>query len=331
MIHEILESTASKKRILILAHNNPDPDAMAAAAGLKHLFSTARKKATIAFTGMIGRLENREFIKQCKIDMQSSFGLSFKRFDHIVVVDTQPMAGNVYIPDGSQVNTIIDHHFSKRSINKRKDLIADIRPEYGSTCTIIAEYYKTLEIIPDTNTATALCYGICSDVMGKARDNNTIDRKMLGFLYPYVSISKLGKIENPELPRYHFKTLRRAIENSTIIAELLFCDLEDVRNSDLIAETADYLTRMREIRCVFVVGKFDGTALFSLRYKSTKKSVGHIAMKIVKGIGYGGGHIKSAGGQVPLVNNKIYSDTVNTLKSRLLKHLGIDSTEEKPI
>ena len=331
MIHEILESIDSKKRILILTHNNPDPDAMASALGLKNLLLHDKRKIVIAYMGVVGRLENKEFIKQCKIDMQNSFGLNFKLFDHIVIMDTQPMAGNVYIAAGSQVNTIIDHHLSKRNVNKHNELIADIRPKYGSTSTIIAEYYKILGLTPDTDTATALCYGISTDVMGKARDNSTVDCQMLGFLYPHVSISKLGKIENPDLPRYHFKTLHRAIENSLIINDLLFCDLEDVRNSDLIAETADYLTRMREIQCVFVIGRFDNAALFSLRHKSTKNPVGGIAMKMVKGIGYGGGHKKSAGGQVPLINNRIYSDTVNMLKSRLLKYLSIDSTEGKSI
>jgi len=330
MIYEILDSIASKKRILILVHNNPDPDAMASAVGLKNLFQMAKRKVIIAYMGIVGRLENREFIKQCKIDMQYSFGLNFKRFDHILLVDTQPQAGNVYIANGSQVNTVIDHHFIKRKIPKRKDLMLDIRPDYGSTCTIVAEYYKTLALAPDTNTATALCYGISSDVMGKARDNNSVDQKMLGFLYPYVSISKLGKIQNPELPRYHFKTIRRAIENSVIINKLLFCDLEEVRNSDLIAETADYLTRMREIQYVFVIGRFDNAALFSIRYKSAKKPVGRIAMHMVKGIGYGGGHTKSAGGQVPLIN-KVYSEIVDVLKSRLLKHLTIQSIEGKSI
>ncbi|MDR0453782.1 MAG: DHH family phosphoesterase [Deferribacteraceae bacterium] len=330
MIEEILGSIESKKHILILTHNNPDPDAMAAAMGLKHLFQMNKKRVTIAYMGIVGRLENREFVKQCKIDMQHSFGLNFRRFDHIIVVDTHPLAGNVYIAKGFNVNTIIDHHISNLKLAKQKDLIADIRPAYGSTCTIVAEYYNTLSLIPDTNTATALCYGIISDIMGNARDNCLVDQQMLGFLYPHVSISKLGKIENPDLPRYHFKTLRRAIENSIVIDELLFCDLDEVHNSDLIAETADYLTRMREIRCVFVIGKFDNAAFFSLRYKSANKPVGRIAMKIVKGIGYGGGHTKSAGGQIPLIN-RVYSEIVGILKSRLLKYMCVNSVEEKPI
>ncbi|MDR2868943.1 MAG: DHH family phosphoesterase [Deferribacteraceae bacterium] len=331
MIEAILKAVAAKKRLLILTHNNPDPDAMGAAFALKTLlYIKLKKKCTIAYMGMIGRLENREFVRQCKIDMVPSFGLNFRRFDYIILVDSQPQAGNVYIPSGYQVDLVVDHHLVKKALPKRKDFIADIRPTYGSTCSILSEYYKKLGLVPDANVATALCTGITTDAIGSGRDSGKVDQEMLGFIYPYVSLRKLAKIKSPELPRYHFKTLRRAIENAVIIDELLYCDLGDVRNSDLIAESADYLLRMREVKCVFVVGILDKVAMFSLRYKSTRKSVGRIAMRMVKGIGYGGGHVKSAGGQVPL-GNREYEDVVSVLKTRLVKYLGIKSVEEKTI
>jgi nanoRNase/pAp phosphatase (c-di-AMP/oligoRNAs hydrolase) len=332
MIDIILDAVSRKKRILILVHNNPDPDAMSAALGMKYiLHKKLRKKVVIAYMGVVGRLENRELVRQCGIDMLPSFTLNFKRFDYIILVDTQPQAGNVYIPDGFQVNAVVDHHIAKKKLSARKDLIADVRPEYGSSSTIITEYMRRLEIVPDRIVSTALYYGITTDAIGQARDAYQADQQMLGFLFPYVAINKLKKIENPELPRYHFKNLKRAIENSIILDFLLFCDLGDVRNVDLIAETADYLTRMREVRCVFVMGKLDNIAYFSLRYKSTRRSVGHIAIRIVKGIGYGGGHIKSAGGQIPLAG-KVYSEIAALIKARLMKSLSIPTdTEGKPI
>jgi nanoRNase/pAp phosphatase (c-di-AMP/oligoRNAs hydrolase) len=332
MIVDLLRSLTNKKRILILTHNNPDPDAMSAAFAMKHLiFKMVRKKATIAYMGIVGRLENRELVKQCKIDMKQSFGLNFARFDYIIVVDTQPQAGNVFIPEGVQVNAVIDHHITKRKLVRRKDLIVDIRPKYGSTCTIVAEYYKELNIVPETDIATAMCFGVITDSIGTGRDSAPEDQNMLGFLYPHISINKLVKIQNPPLPRYHFKTLRKAIENSVILDDVLFCDLGDVRNADLIAESADYMVRMRDIKCIFVIGKLENIALFSLRTKSNKRSVGNIAMAIVKGIGYGGGHTKFAGGQVP-ITTRSYSEAVNILKTRFLKALGIAANvEEKQI
>jgi hypothetical protein len=79
------------------------------------------------------------------------------------------------------------------------------------------------------------------------------------------------------------------------------------------------------------MGKIDNVAYFSLRYKSTKRSVGLIAIRIVKGIGYGGGHTKSAGGQIPLAG-KVYTDVSALIKGRLIKSLSLPQEAEwKPI
>jgi len=44
-----------------------------------------------------------------------------------------------------------------------------------------------------------------------------------------------------------------------------------------------------------------------------------IALSIVKGLGTGGGHMKSAGGQIPLDKSRSYNDIVTELKKRLIK------------
>ena len=87
---------------------------------------------------------------------------------------------------------------------------------------------------------------------------------------------------------------------------------------------------MREIKSSFVVGRIDQTCYFSIRNKTSKKAVGTIALSIVRGIVYGGGHMKSAGGQIPL-KSKTYEQIIEILKSRLLKKLGIKNAEEKQI
>ncbi len=329
MINKLLEAVKSKRKVLIQTHNNPDPDTIAAAFALKNLLNvTLKKRVTIAYMGIIGRAENREMVKLCKIDMHLMSKLNVARYDYLIVVDTQPGAGNVYDVKERRPDAIIDHHNIRAASSC--SAFQDIRVHYGSTSTIVAEYYKTLNIIPDTNTATALYYGIKTDTFGTGRGNTQADMDMISYVYPYVSPGKLTKIETPDLPRYYFKNIKKAIEQSVIIDTVLLCDLGEVRNADLIAEMSDFLLRMRDIKCTFVVGKIEDTCFFSLRYKTSKKSVGHIAISIVKGIGYGGGHMKSAGGQVPL-RKKTYEQVVGLLKTRLLMRMGVKNTEEKNI
>ena len=64
MINKLLEAVKSKRKVLIQTHNNPDPDTIAAAFALKNLLTTTlKKRVTIAYMGVIGRAENKEFVK----------------------------------------------------------------------------------------------------------------------------------------------------------------------------------------------------------------------------------------------------------------------------
>lgn len=329
MIDEILSYVKPKRKILILTHNNPDPDTLGSAFGIKNiLVKLLKKRCTIAYDGMIGRAENREMVKLCKIDLHSSRKLNFARYDCLILMDTQPTAGNVYIPKGFFPDIVIDHHNFRQQTTRAK--IYDTRTHYGSTSTIIGEYYKVKNIEMDKDTATALYYGIKTDTIGYGRSNSRVDLEMMGFIIPKINLNKLAKIETPDLPRYHFKNLKKGIENSIVIDNLIFCDLNEVRNADMIAETSDLLLRIRDIKWTFVMGKCEEMAFFSLRCKSPKKKVGSIALSIVRGIGTGGGHMKSAGGQIPL-EGKTYQEIVQIIKRRILIRIGIKDTEEKSI
>lgn len=329
MINEILSFVKPKRKVLILTHNNPDPDTLGAATGIKNILSKIlKKRCTIAYDGVIGRAENREMVKQCKIELHSSRKLTFSRYDCIILVDTQPTAGNVYIPDNFFPDIVIDHHNFRLQTKKAK--IYDVRPKYGSTSTIIGEYHKIIGLELDKLTATALYYGIKTDTIGYGRSNSKTDLEMMGYILPFINLNKLAKIETPDLPRYHFKNIKKAIENSVVIEDLIFCNLDEVRNTDLIAETADALLKIRDIKWTFVIGRVDNMAYFSLRCKSNKKKVGSIAIAIVKNIGTGGGHMKSAGGQIP-INGRTYSEICDIIKKRLLKRIGIKNPEEKSI
>lgn len=333
MITKLLNLVKSKKKILIQTHNNPDPDTIAAAYGLKNLIVRLQKKrVTITYMGIIGRVENKELVRLCKIDMHRLENLDISRYDCLIVVDTQPGAGNIYKVGDISPDVVIDHHQLQADISSI--LYTDIRTNYGSTSTIITEYYKNLGIKPDTLTATALYYGIKTDTFGSARGSIQADVDMLSYIFPYISISKLSKIETPDMPNFYFRNIKKAINKAVIIDRLLFCDLGNVRNPDLIAEMSDFLLRMRNIKTTFIVGKIDNTCYFSLRYKKNDIKVGVMAVSLVKDIGYGGGHMKSAGGQIPLTDKLSYAEAVLILKDRLIQKLtlnGLNHVDEKPI
>jgi len=212
--------------------------------------------------------------------MYPSTMLDFARYDGLIVVDTQPTAGNVYIPKDFFPDVVIDHHNFREATKSAK--IYDVRLDYGSTSSIIVEYYKQLNIQCDQNTATALYYGIRTDTIGAGRQNNKIDLSMMSYVLPHVSMKKLSRIETPELPRYYYKNIKVALDRSQIYESLLFCDLEEVRNADLIAETSDFFLRMREIKWSFVIGKVDDMAFFFFKMQTDKTKSWYNCLKHCK-------------------------------------------------
>src|SRR5262245_51839217 len=86
-------------RWLVLTHDNPDPDALASALILTRVLRSAfRQKVTTAYGGIVGRAENREIVKSLGLRLSHVRNLSFKRYQHFALVDTQPRSGNNQLP-----------------------------------------------------------------------------------------------------------------------------------------------------------------------------------------------------------------------------------------
>src|SRR5262245_6948070 len=97
--------------LLILPHDNPDPDAMASAAALKYLaHKVLEKPAHIALGGIVGRAENRAMRTYLNIDLVPVSEVRFDGGVQVALVDTQPGRPNNSLPDGIVPCVVIDHH-----------------------------------------------------------------------------------------------------------------------------------------------------------------------------------------------------------------------------
>ena len=87
--------------LVILPHDNPDPDALASAAALKYMFAAlARKEAQIALGGIVGRAENRAMLTYLNITLVPVGEMAFDGKTAVVLVDTQPGRINNSLPEG---------------------------------------------------------------------------------------------------------------------------------------------------------------------------------------------------------------------------------------
>ncbi len=319
---KILSGTRSWK---LVVHNNPDPDAIAAAYGFSYLLNKLGKRSKIYYKGIIGRAENKEMVKRLKINLQPIENNIFSKEMNIALFDSQPFSGNQPFQNRLFPKIVVDHHPLKSQTKKCE--FYDVRENYGSSSTIIAEYLKEFEMEISEKVATAFYYGLKTDTFNFTRGFTKYDLNMLNLFIDKVSLNIIGKIENPVLPKDYYRKICVSIKNIKIFDKAVITDVGKINYPDISAEIADFLIRMNNVNWVMVFSYFNESLYFSIRTKSRQKIAGKLALYVVKNLGSGGGHENSAGGMVEVENYEDYSAIVGKLSKRFLKRLKLNTVE----
>lgn len=285
-----------RRPVLIVTHDQPDPDALAAAAAVRYLLAErAGRAAIIAYGGALGRPENRAMVRLLSIALQPLSEVRFERFGPIVLVDTQYGIGNHSLPPGRVPAATLDHH---PPAQPAIEAFRDVRPEYGASSTIALEYLVAAGLKPPTWLATALYNGIRTDTQDLSRHASPADEAAYAALGPLVDRRILARITFPPLPRTHYAMLRRAIERAVIISPLVVSVLDEVRNPDTVSEIADLLARYEGADWAATIGIHHGVILLSLRSTSVDANAGAAAARALQHLGTAGGHLRAAAGRV---------------------------------
>ncbi|HEY7745655.1 MAG TPA: DHH family phosphoesterase [Desulfuromonadales bacterium] len=329
---QLVEWVRGKGRILIVAHDNPDPDSLAAAFALRHLFLVKTgQEATIAFGGVIGRGENQLMVRELEIDAVAIDTLDLDEFEVVCMVDTQPATGNNSYPAELPVHVVIDHHPTRISCQGCRWV--DVRENYGACATILFEYLLSQDVYISTKLATILFYAIKSETQDLGREWHRADREAYLHLVPLVNNRILFKIIHPESPREYFGSYNRAIENARIYENVLAFNLYEIEHPDIVAEMADFLLRVEGIETVLGMGHYQETEILSLRTLSQQVVAGDIMQQVVDGLGAAGGHGMTAGGQIRPMQGGValQRELEATLTRRLLETLGMKPVRGKKL
>lgn len=101
-LEKLLSIVKGKRKVFIITHENPDPDSIASAFGLKYIFRKALGvTSVIAYSGIIGRVENQCMVKLLGIDMTPLNAVNLRNSSVVILVDCQPHTGNVVLPPAS--------------------------------------------------------------------------------------------------------------------------------------------------------------------------------------------------------------------------------------
>ncbi|BCG47395.1 Kef-type K+ transport system protein [Citrifermentans bremense] len=328
----LLTWVSGRGRILIVVHDNPDPDSLASAMALRHFFAMKlNREAVIAFSGMIGRSENLAMAKLLQIPLTPLPLIDLKLFQVICLLDTQPGTGNNSLPAGIRADIVIDHHPMRESSASCRWV--DIRPDYGTTATILYEYLKVQGVSIGTKMATALFYAIKSETQDLGREARRADRDAYLDLFPLANKTLLNSITRPSLPREYFISLHNALEHATFYGEVLVASLKVIQFPEVVAELADLLVRLEGTETVLCLGHYSSELVLSIRTSNEEINAGELIRKLVAGIGAAGGHGMMAGGKIDLSDNseQAIHELENLLTERLLTELQISSLEPVPL
>jgi nanoRNase/pAp phosphatase (c-di-AMP/oligoRNAs hydrolase) len=182
-LERLFEAVRGATSVLILPHNDPDPDAIASALALRHLLAEKLGvEGHVVYRGIIGRAENRALVRYLGHPLRRLTGTDLRQSAPIALVDTQPGAGNNALPPRSTAAIVFDHHPWREGTAAAT--FADVRPNLGATSTILTEYLQAAEIEPAPPLATALFYGVKTDTMGLSRAASPADVAAYFYLQP---------------------------------------------------------------------------------------------------------------------------------------------------
>lgn len=286
-------------RVLILTHDNPDPDSLSSAVAMQYLLGQTRQiESVVAYSGIIGRAENRTMVERLALPIRPIGEVDHTRFAHIAIVDAQPDAGNHAVPGGRMPEIVVDHHPLREAT--RRAAFYDVRPDVGASATLLTGYLREARLAIPVPLATALLYGIRSETQDLGREVSDEDVTAYEHLLPLADREILAAIVRPALRRRYFEQLADGLSGIVVGERIALSLLGDVLDPDFVPEMADLIVRMEGIGWSLVTGAVDEKLYVSIRTNDPDGNAGALMQLILAGLGAGGGHGMRGGGNVPL-------------------------------
>ncbi len=297
-LDRLVEYAKGHKRALILSHDNPDPDSLAAGVGLAHLLEKlAGVEAIVAYGGIVGRAENRALVRVLKLPVVPVARVLFDDFDLICMVDTQPEQGNHSLPARHFPDVVIDHHPERPDSHLAP--IADVGGPIGATSTVVANYFRASGLKVPVDVATALFYGIKADTRDLGRQTTKQDVDAYLWLFPMTDKDALAEIEHPKLPDEYFRLYHTAIEKALVYGDAVVCDLADIYAPDMVAEVAERFSFLEDVKWSLAFGEYEDALYYSLRTSDRRMNAGRLIREVIESKGgSAGGHGTMAGARI---------------------------------
>jgi nanoRNase/pAp phosphatase (c-di-AMP/oligoRNAs hydrolase) len=270
-----------------LLQHDPDPDAIASALALRTVLGATVADAPIVTCGRVTRPENRRLIAELGIRIEHVSARSLAEQENLILVDVQPP---YFGGDVGDVAAVIDHHPPSGPFRAR---FKDVRPTYGASATIAAEYVLAEgDALLTRELATALLYGIITDTKSLSRSASDEDLEMFAYLFPRADHALLRRIQHPS---YSPATLRRfgmALQHAHVTRGLAHVHLGRLPGDQehIVAQLADFCLGMEGATIAVVSGIFHDRVVMSARALWPAAKLGDRLRDAFDRYGSAGGH-----------------------------------------
>src|SRR5882672_9177664 len=281
-------------RVLIMLHNDPDPDAMASGLALRNVLRRTKTTAIIGAIQGVTRPENLRMVNLLDIHVEAITYDSRKEYDRIAMVDVQPHYFGGLI---DRVDLVIDHHPEQPGYTA---VFKDIRPDYGSTSTILTEHLRAVDVNISERTATAMLYAIKSDTLFFNRSTNRVDLEAFSYLYPLADAALIRKMEGAEITTERLDYVLKAHLGGNLSDQVFCAFLGAMPREDFIPYVADFFLQLEDVKWTVIAGIVNDSLVVSVRNLGYTKNAGEFVRRFFAEIGSAGGHRAMAKAVVPL-------------------------------
>src|SRR5688500_1048850 len=285
---------ADADRVLILLHNDPDPDALASGLALRNLLRRTKTTAIIGAMQGVTRPENLRMANMLDIHVEQVTPATFDDFQRIATVDVQPhyFGGRL-----DRADLVIDHHPEQSGYSA---VFKDIRADYGSTSTILTEHLRAVDVNISERTATAMLYAIKSDTLFFARHTNRVDLDAFTFLYPLSDAALIRKMEGAEITLERLDYVTRASQGGILREQVFSAFIGEAPREDFIPYTADFFLQLEGVKWTIVAGVVGSSLVVSVRNLGYSRNAGEFVKRWFGDVGSAGGHRAMAKAVVPI-------------------------------
>jgi nanoRNase/pAp phosphatase (c-di-AMP/oligoRNAs hydrolase) len=309
---------ADADRVLILLHNDPDPDALASGLALRNLLRRTKTTAIIGAIQGVTRPENLRMANMLDIHVEPVTPAAFDEFERIATVDVQPHYFGGLL---QRADLVIDHHPEQPGYSA---VFKDIRADYGSTSTILTEHLRAVDVNISERTATAMLYAIKSDTLFFARHTNRVDLEAFTFLYPMADAALIRKMEGAEITLERLRYVNCATRDGRLKEQVFTAFLGEASREDFIPYTADFFLQLEDVKWTIIAGIVGTSFIVSVRNLGYSRNAGEFVKRWFGDIGSAGGHRAMAKAVVPLER---FQEKFGLLESAAITALIADMAE----